>query len=182
MRSCLWPCGEAIRRHRKGLLLSKQWIGSRCHLGWRQVIPLVSDTEIDESSQKCGVLQGMSIEAIAEMRHLKVDTVESYLAEAITAGRAYDWHHMRISDSVYTTVSQHASAQLKAAGEPKEADEFTGISADSFQQQDRGLRQETVLQQSMASRDEEVGTEGFRQQETVYQQSQSLSSDGDWEV
>lgn len=124
----------------------------------------------------------MSIEAIAEVRHLKVDTVESYLAEAITAGRAYDWHRMRISDSVYAAVSQHASAQLRAAEEPKEADGFTGTSESSLQQQDRGLQQESVLQQSMANGDEGAGAEGVHQQEAVLPQSQAVSSDGNWEV
>ncbi|CAK0738070.1 hypothetical protein CVIRNUC_000989 [Coccomyxa viridis] len=126
--------------------------------------------------------QGMSIEAVAEVRHLKVDTVESYLAEAITAGRAYDWHRMRISDSVYAAVSQHASAQLRAAEEPKEADGFTGTSESSLQQQDRGLQQESVLQQSMANGDEGAGAEGVHQQEAVLPQSQAVSSDGNWEV
>ena len=124
----------------------------------------------------------MSIETIAEVRHLKVDTVESYLAEAITAGRAYDWHRMRVSDSVYATVSQHASAQLRAAEEPKEAGGLTGMSADVSQEQDGGLQQESVLQQSMASREEGAAAEGVHQQEAALLQSQALSSDGECEV
>ena len=111
-----------------------------------------------------------------------MDTAESYLAEAITAGRAYDWHRMRISNSVYTTVSQHASAQLRAAEEPKEAGRVTGISAKSSQQQDRGLQQESVLQQSMAGRDEGTGAEGVHRQDAVLPQSQALSNDGECEV
>ena len=118
----------------------------------------------------------MSIEAIAQVRHLKGDTVESYLAEAITAGRAYDWHRMRVSDSDYATVSRRASAQLKAAGEPKEAGTGRSIGAELSQQQD-GL-----LQQSMFSEGKEVGAKGSQQQEAMLQQSQSLSSNGDWEV
>ena len=105
-----------------------------------------------------------------------MDTVESYLAEAITAGRAYDWHRMRISDSIYATVSRHASAQLRAADEPKEVGRVPSISAEVSQQQ------EGVLQQSRSSRGKEAGAEGFLHQEALLQQSQSLSSNGDCEV
>ncbi len=42
----------------------------------------------------------MSIEAIAQARHVQGDTVESYLAECITAGFAYDWQRMNIPDAM----------------------------------------------------------------------------------
>ena len=124
----------------------------------------------------CLCLQGMSIETIAEVRHLKLDTVESYLAEAITAGRAYDWHRMRVTDSGYAMISQHVSAQLSAAGEPKEAGRVKSTGTGVFQQE------EGVLQQSISSRGKEVGAEGSQQQEASLPQSQSLSSNSECEV
>lgn len=48
----------------------------------------------------CHAAQGMSIQAIAEARHNQRDTVESYLAECITAGLAYDWQRMAITDAM----------------------------------------------------------------------------------
>ena len=105
-----------------------------------------------------------------------MDTVESYLAEAITAGRAYDWHRMRVSDSVYATVSQHVYARLRAAGELEEAGIVGSMSAEVSQQQDR------MLQQSMSSTGKELGVERSQQQEAVLQQSQSLSSTSEYEI
>ena len=60
-------------------------------------------------------LQGMSLQAIGDLRRLKLDTAESYLAEAMTAGKAYDWHRLHVPDGVFGTVSEHASAQLATA-------------------------------------------------------------------
>ena len=57
----------------------------------------------------------MSVQAIADLRRLKLDTVESYLAEAMTAGKAYDWHHLHVPDEVFAAVRKHAAAQLAAA-------------------------------------------------------------------
>ena len=65
---------------------------------------------------KCLHVQGMSVGVIAELRHVKLDTVEAYLADAILAGKAYDWHRLHVSDDMLATVSKHASAQLAAAG------------------------------------------------------------------
>ncbi|CAL5223984.1 g6596 [Coccomyxa viridis] len=59
--------------------------------------------------------QGMSVQAIADLRRLKLDTVESYLAEAMTAGKAYHWHRLHVPDNVVATVSEHALAQLASA-------------------------------------------------------------------
>ncbi|KAK9837950.1 hypothetical protein WJX74_008364 [Apatococcus lobatus] len=44
--------------------------------------------------------QAMSIEAIAAARRVQRDTVESYLAECITAGLAYDWQRMAVTDAM----------------------------------------------------------------------------------
>lgn len=60
-------------------------------------------------------MQGVSVNAIADLRHIKLDTVESYLADAITAGKAYDWHRLNVPDPVLATVRDHASALLAAA-------------------------------------------------------------------
>ena len=57
----------------------------------------------------------MSVQAIADLRRLKLDTVESYLAEAMTAGKAYHWHRLHVPDNVVATVSEHALAQLASA-------------------------------------------------------------------
>lgn len=54
----------------------------------------------------------MSVGVIAELRHVKLDTVEAYLADAILSGKAYDWHRLHVSDDMLATVSEHASAQL----------------------------------------------------------------------
>lgn len=42
----------------------------------------------------------MSIEAIAAARRVQSDTVESYLAECITAGFGYDWQRMGVTDAM----------------------------------------------------------------------------------
>ena len=78
----------------------------------------------------CGwFVQGMSVGTIAELRHLKLDTVESYLAEAMVAGKAYDWHRLHVSDGVLGTVTEHVAAQL-AAAEPAS---IASSSAGAFQ-------------------------------------------------
>ena len=62
-------------------------------------------------------VQGMSVNSIADLRHIKLDTVESYLADAMTAGKAYNWHRLNVPDSMLATVRKHASALLAAAAE-----------------------------------------------------------------
>lgn len=71
----------------------------------------------------------MSVGTIAELRHLKLDTVESYLAEAMVAGKAYDWHRLHVCDGVLGTVTEHVATQL-AAAEPAS---IAGSSAGAFQ-------------------------------------------------
>ena len=78
----------------------------------------------------CGwCVQGMSVGTIAELRHLKLDTVECYLAEAMVAGKAYDWHRLYVSDDVLGTITEHVATQL-AAAEPAS---IAGSSTGAFQ-------------------------------------------------
>lgn len=55
----------------------------------------------------------MSIHAIAEARHNQRDTVESYLAECITAGLAYDWRRMEITDAMRDRINFGLASVLK---------------------------------------------------------------------
>ena len=91
--------------------------------------PVITNTLNVESAA-----QGVSVEAIAGLRHLKLDTVESYLAAAMTAGKAYDWHRLQVSEGVLAAVIEHASTQLAAAA--RDVKSGTGI-AQGVQQHPR---------------------------------------------
>ena len=65
----------------------------------------------------------MSIEAIAATQKVRLDTVESYLAECITAGFGYDWQRMGIPDAMRDRINfglRHftaAASSISGAGE-----------------------------------------------------------------
>lgn len=62
-----------------------------------------------------GFRQGLPVGAIAEVRHIQVDSVEGYLAEAITAGAAYDWQRLRVSRDALASVAVAAASAWKLA-------------------------------------------------------------------
>lgn len=62
---------------------------------------------------KCN-LQGASICAIAQQRNIQVDSVEAYLAEAITAGAAYPWHRARVPRATLCAVAAAAARHLSS--------------------------------------------------------------------
>lgn len=45
--------------------------------------------------------KGQEMAAVAQMRNVRVTTVESYLYDAITAGFPYHWHRLQVSDYVF---------------------------------------------------------------------------------
>lgn len=90
----------------------------------------------------------MSPRAIAELRHVKLDTVESYLAEAITAGKAYDWHRLHVSEGVLATISEFASAQLAAAEEQGTVDFSEGMTAELCKAHDPRIQQHACMASS----------------------------------
>ena len=57
----------------------------------------------------------MSFEDIALARQSMVDTIESYIAECITAGFAYDWQRMGISDAMRDRINFGLAHLLKQA-------------------------------------------------------------------
>lgn len=59
------------------------------------------------------VLQGMSVADIARTRRILPDTVESYIADAITAGYSYPWHRMAVSDSTLHQVLHYVSLRVQ---------------------------------------------------------------------
>lgn len=56
----------------------------------------------------------MAIGAIAKVRHIQRDSVESYLAEAIQAGTPYDWHRLGVPRATLVSVAAQAAAALAA--------------------------------------------------------------------
>ena len=125
-------------------------------------------------------VQGMSIGTIAELRHLKLDTVESYLAEAMVAGKAYDWHRLHVSDGVLSTVTEHAATQL-AAAEPAS---IAGSSAGAFQSYGPPTQKQHCMAHVSGVCSEAPASEGFGNEENEDhsrttgrpQQSSSLGS------
>lgn len=53
--------------------------------------------------------------AIAEVRHIQLDSAEGYLAEAITAGAAYDWHRLAVPRDVLAAVAAAAASAWESA-------------------------------------------------------------------
>lgn len=60
-------------------------------------------------------MQGMSIRSIADLRRMQRDSVESYLAEAITAGKEYAWHRMHVPRRTLAAVAAAAARALGTA-------------------------------------------------------------------
>ena len=58
-------------------------------------------------------VQGMSMEAIATQRTLQLGTVQSYIAEAMTAGYAYPWHRMGLPHCILASLCSHVRAYHK---------------------------------------------------------------------
>ncbi len=56
--------------------------------------------------------QGASIRAIARQRNIQRDSVEGYIAEAITAGAAYAWHHAHVPRATLAAVAGAAARYL----------------------------------------------------------------------
>jgi hypothetical protein len=59
--------------------------------------------------------QGLSVGAIAEVRHISRDSAEGYISEAIAAGFAYDWHRLGVGTATLASVAQQAAAAWAAA-------------------------------------------------------------------
>ncbi|GAB4819179.1 hypothetical protein N2152v2_006225 [Parachlorella kessleri] len=59
------------------------------------------------------VQQGLALQQIAELRHIKEDSVQGYLAEAITAGYAYSWKRLGVPDTTLACVAALAGKLLE---------------------------------------------------------------------
>lgn len=60
-------------------------------------------------------LQGWSVMAIAQHRHIQPDTVKAYIADAMMTGQAYRWHELGITDVQCTCVQQQVVAVVQGA-------------------------------------------------------------------
>lgn len=60
-------------------------------------------------------LQGWSVRAIAQHRHIQPDTVKAYIADAMMTGQAYRWHELGITDVQCTCVQQQVVAVVQGA-------------------------------------------------------------------
>lgn len=65
-----------------------------------------------ETRNLCSALQGFSFDAVAQQRRVQTSTVESYVAEAIVAGHAYDWQRCGVGAPELAAIAAFAAAAL----------------------------------------------------------------------
>ncbi len=75
------------------------------------------------------IAQGLSFADIASARSLRVDTVESYISEAMAAGYAYAWGKLGVGSAVFQQVQAAVEASLGTAQlKPADGDVQTSTS------------------------------------------------------
>lgn len=59
-------------------------------------------------------MQAVSFATIAQHRQIQLSTAESYVAEAISAGFAYSWHRMAVSDALLAVIAASVAEALRS--------------------------------------------------------------------
>ena len=106
----------------------------------------------------------MSLDSIASQRGVQLSTVQSYIAESMTAGYAYPWHRLGVPHTLLASLCGHLNAFYRYQQQPVQ------LLRQSEGQQQQHIEGQQQQQQQSTGQELQLQVQQSQQAETVTQQ------------